>query len=162
MAHSGINTYFAIGNAATPAVPVDRSTDLDNVAFTSEPDDLDGTTFQPGVANPSRVKVPGFRERTATLTGKWTASAETFWTAVEGVQNVNYEYGPLGDEVGKPLISGTCNVISFSGPDSSVDGVTTFGVELSILTRTSGTMSVELAERRQQAREEKTPAPPAA
>lgn len=139
MAHSGIGVYFSLDNAA--GTPTEISTYLDGVTPSSEPDDLDGTTFQPGVAAPARVKVPGFRERGFTLTGKWTAAAETFFSAVEGLSDLDYIYGPIGNDVGSPSITGTLNVLSYSGPVSTVDGVITFTVETSVNTRTSSTFA---------------------
>jgi hypothetical protein len=137
MAYSGIGVSFKISDGTLPTA-VDRSTDLDGVTPSSEPDDLDGTTFQPGVAAPAKVKVPGFRERGFSLSGKWTEGVETFWSALEGKVNLNYEYGPIGTTAGKPKISGTCNCLSYSGPISTVDGVTTFTAELAVNTRISG------------------------
>lgn len=137
MAISGIGTYFAIDNAS--GVLTNVSTYLDSVQPSSDPDDLDGTTFQPGVAAPARVKVPGFRTRSISLTGKWTPAADTFFSAIEGLQDLNYEYGPEGEGSGDYRISGVCSCLSFTGPQSSVDGVTTFAVELNADTRTTST-----------------------
>jgi hypothetical protein len=117
------------------------STYLDGVDFSSDPDDLDGTTFQPGVASPSRVKVPGFRERGASLSGKWTAAAHTFFSAIEGLQDLDYEYGPIGNTTGYPRDYGTCNCLSYSRASSTVDGVTGFTVELAVNTVTAGTFA---------------------
>lgn len=139
MAHSGVRTYFAIDSAL--GVLTDVSTYLDNVQPSSEPDDLDGTTFQPGVSAPARVKVPGFRTRGISLTGKWTAAADTFFSAIEGLQDLNYEYGPIGEDTSDYRISGVCSCLSFTGPQSSVDGVITFGVELNADTRTTSTFT---------------------
>lgn len=136
MAHSGINTYLALDNASN--VLTDISTYLDGVTGSSEPDDLDGTTFQPGVAAPAKVKVPGFRERGFTLSGKWTAGAETFFSSVEGLSNLDYEYGPVGNTAGLTKIYGTANVLSYTGPVSTVDGVITFSAELAVNTRNVG------------------------
>lgn len=133
MAHSGINTYFAIDSSL--GVLTNVSTYIDGVTPSSEPDDLDGTTFQPGVAAPSRTKVPGFRERGFSLSGKWTSAAETFFEAIEGMSGLDYEYGPIGGDVGNPKLSGTCSVLSYTGPVSTVDGVITFGVEISVTTK---------------------------
>ena len=37
-------------------------------------------------------------------------------------------------------ISGTCNVLSYSGPVASVDGITTFTVELRLNSQTDGVL----------------------
>jgi hypothetical protein len=143
MAYSGIGVSFKIndGVAAPPAV-TDVSTHLDGVTPSSEPDDLDGTCFQPGAPAPAKVKVPGFRERGYSLSGKWTEAVEAFWSPLEGKTNLPYEYGPIGIGSGAPKISGTCNCLSYSGAVATVDGVTTFTVELAVNTRTSGTFTV--------------------
>jgi hypothetical protein len=144
MAYSGIGVSFLINDGVqVPPAMTDRSTDLDGVTPSSEPDDLDGTTFQPGVAAPAKVKVPGFRERGLSLSGKWTESVETFWSALEGKVNLPYEYAPIGTTSGKPKITGTCNCLSYSGAVSTVDGVITFTVELAVNTRTTGVFTVE-------------------
>lgn len=131
----GIGASFKIENGASPSVMTDVSTYLDKIDGTSDPDRLDATTFQPNVASPLKSEIAGFRTRGFSLTGKWTAAAETFFAALEGAEGVNYEYGPEGTTTGKQKIYGTCNVLSYTGPQSSVDGVTTFAVEISVTSR---------------------------
>lgn len=139
MAHRGIGTSFKIGDAGSPSTLNDVSTYLDNVQGTSSPDRLDGTTFQPGVAAPLKVEVRGFDLKGFSLTGKWTAAAETFFTGIEGVEGLDYEYGPIGTATGAPKISGQCNCISYSGPQSGVSSIVTFTVELNVTSRNSST-----------------------
>jgi hypothetical protein len=138
MAHSGINTYFAL-DASVGGSLTDISTYLDGVTPTSDPDELDGTTFQPGVAAPARAVVAGFRTRNLSLSVKWTAAAETFFSAVEGLNGLNYNYGPTGSTVGMVKISGLCNCLSWTGPVSTVDGITTASCELRATTRAVAT-----------------------
>lgn len=139
MAKRGIGASFKIEDGASPSVLTDVSTYLDNIQGTSNPDRLDGTTFQPGVASPLKVEVRGFDTKGFTLTGKWSAAAETFFSALEGAENLNYEYGPEGTSTGSKKITGTCNCISYSGPQAGVSSIITFTVELSVLSRTVGT-----------------------
>ena len=140
MAVRGIGASFKLDSVNTsPATLTDISTYLDNIQGNSNPDRLDGTTFQPGVAAPLKVELRGFDVKGFTLTGKWTAAAETFFSSIEGVEGLSYEYGPEGTSTGKAKIFGECNCISYSGPQSSVSGVTTFTVELSVTERTSST-----------------------
>lgn len=139
MAIRGIGASFKIENGSSPSTMTDVSTYLDNIQGTSSPDRLDGTTFQPGVAAPLKVEIRGFDAKGFSLSGKWTAAAETFFTGIEGVEGLNYEYGPDGTTTGKPKIYGTCNSISYSGPQSPVSGITTFTVELSVTSRNSST-----------------------
>jgi hypothetical protein len=139
MAVRGIGASFKLDDPSSPRTLTDISTYLDNIQGNSSPDRLDGTTFQPGVAAPLKVELRGFDVKGFTLTGKWTAAAETFFSSIEGVEGLDYEYGPEGTTTGKAKIYGVCNCISYSGPQSSVSGVTTFTVELSVTARLSGT-----------------------
>lgn len=135
MAIKGIGASFKLDGGASPTVLTDVSTYLDKIDGTSDVDRLDGTTFQPDVANPLKVEISGFRTRGFTLTGKWTAASETFFAAIEGFQGLTYEYGPDGTTSGKTKITGLCNCLNYTGPQSSIDGVVTFTVDLSVTSR---------------------------
>jgi hypothetical protein len=137
MAITGIGTSFKLHNAA--AVLTDISTYLDGVDGSSDTDQVDGTTFQPGVAVPIKNLIPGFTTKGFSLSGKWTSAAEVFFAAIEGKQNLSYEYGPAGTTAGLTKISGLCSCASWSGPQSQVDGITTFTCELLVSSRTVGT-----------------------
>lgn len=139
MAKRGIGASFKIDTASSPSTLTDVSTYLDNIQGTSSPDRLDGTTFQPGVAAPLKVEVRGFDAKGFTLTGKWTAAAETFFTGIEGAEGLAYEYGPEGTATGAAKITGNCNCISYSGPQAGVSSIITFTVELNVTSRTSTT-----------------------
>jgi len=141
MAIRGIGASFKIDDAVSPTTLTDVSTYLDNIQGTSSPDRLDGTTFQPGVAAPLKVEIRGFDVKGFTLTGKWTAAAETFFSGIEGAEGLAYEYGPDGTASGKTKVTGFCNCISYSGPQSGVSSITTFTVELSVTSRSVGTFS---------------------
>lgn len=135
MAISGVGTSFKLDN---PTVLTEIATYLDSVQGSSDTDELDGTTFQPGVAAPAKNIIPGFSTKGYSLSGKWTAAAETLFSAIEGLQDLDYEYGPDGTATGKTKVAGKCSCFSYSGPQSSVDGITTFTVELRVSTRTVG------------------------
>lgn len=137
MAIKGAGTSFKLDNASN--VLTDISTYLDGVDGSSDPDELDGTTFQPNVAAPIKDIIAGFRTQSFSLSGKWTPAAETFFSAIEGLTGLDYEYGPDGTVALKTKISGLCNCLSYSGPQSSIDGITTFAVELRVSSRTVGT-----------------------
>jgi hypothetical protein len=137
MAVKGIGTSFKLENSV--GVLTDISTYLDGVDGSSDPDRLDGTTFQPNVAAPVKIEIPGFRTRGFSLSGKWTAAAEAFFSAIEGLENLDYEYGPEGSLAGDTKIFGTCTCLSYTGPQSSVDGIETFQAELNVISRTVGT-----------------------
>lgn len=137
MAHAGINSYFNLDNSSN--TPTDISAYLDGVTPSSDVDELDGTVFQPGVAAPIKSILAGFRTYSLSLSVKWTAAAETFFTGIEGSTGLDYIYGPLGSTSGLSKISGLCNCLSWTGPVSTVSGIITGTAELRATTRTLGT-----------------------
>lgn len=139
MAIRGIGASLKLDNGVSPSTLTDVSSFLNNIATGSDVDRLPTTVFQPNVANPLKTFISGGRDRTMTLTGRWTAAAETFFSGIEGVEDLEYEYGPEGTTTGKTKISGRCNCLNYSGPQSDVDGITPFTVELSVTTRTVST-----------------------
>jgi hypothetical protein len=139
MAVKGIGASFKIDGSASPTILTDVSGYLDNIQGTSDVERLDTTVFQPDVAAPLKTEIAGGRTRGFSLTGKWTAAAEAFFAALEGAEGLNYEYGPEGTTTGKAKITGLCNCLSYSGPQSSVSGITTFTVELNVTSRSQTT-----------------------
>lgn len=127
---AGIDTYFALGTAATPGTAEEVSQFLDGVESSVDADELDGTTFR----KTNKIIIPGFRTRSYSLSGKWSRDAHMAFKGLEGLTGVAFEYGPEGDAIGDVLISGTVSVLSYSGPVASVDGITTFTVELRVET----------------------------
>lgn len=123
MAFAGIRSYLKVDG-------VDVSNWLDGITPSSDTDELDGTTFQPGVAAPTKQIIAGFRTRSLSLSAKWTPEAELFFSGIEGKTGLAYAYGPLGKDEGMTGISGICNCLSWTGPVSTVDGVITGTVEL--------------------------------
>jgi len=136
MAVAGIRTYLGLDSGA--GVKTDVSHFLDGITPSSDTDELDGTTFQPGVAAPTKEIIAGFRTRALSLSAKWTPEAETFFSGIEGKSGLNYFYGPLGKDAGMTAISGVCNCLSWTGPVSTVDGITTATAELRCSTRVLG------------------------
>jgi hypothetical protein len=132
MAHAGIKTRFKLDNAA--GALTDISTYLDSVQGSSDTEFLDGTTFQPDAVTAIKNEIPGFATKGFSLSGKWTEAAEAFFSAIEGEQNLEYEYKPDDPNI-TSSITGLCSCGSYSGPQSSVDGVVTFTVELRVQTR---------------------------
>jgi hypothetical protein len=132
MAHAGIKTRFKLDNAA--GALTDISTYLDSVQGSSDTEFLDGTTFQPDATTAIKNEIPGFATKGFSLSGKWTEAAEAFFSAIEGDQNLEYEYKPDDPNI-TSSITGLCSCGSYSGPQSSVDGVVTFTVELRVQTR---------------------------
>lgn len=137
MAFAGIRSFINLDDGS--GTMRDISHYLDGVTPSSQTDELDGTTFQPGVANPTKEIIAGFHTRALSLSAKWTPEAELFFSAIEGKTGLNYQYGPLGNEEGMVGIYGTCNVLSWTGPVSTVAGVITGTAELRCQTRNVGT-----------------------
>lgn len=134
---SGNKTSFKLDNYL--GVLTDISTYLDGVDGSSSTDELDGTTFQPSVTVPLKEIVYGFSEKGLSLSIKWSAAAETFFSAIETLTGLHYEYGPEGTASGKTKIYGTCSAGSWSGPSSSVGAITTASMELKVTTRSVST-----------------------
>jgi hypothetical protein len=133
MAHAGVKTRFELDNAS--GTLTDISTYLDSVQGSSDTEFLDGTNFQPDeVGSAIRNEIPGFATKGMSLSGKWTEAAEAFFSAIEGMQNLEYRYKPDDPNV-TGSITGTCSCGSYSGPQSSVDGIVTFTVELRVQSR---------------------------
>ena len=133
MAHPGIKTRFQLDNAS--GTLTDISTYLDSIQGSSDTEFLDGTTFQPdAVGSAVKNEIPGFATKGFSLSGKWTEAAEAFFSAIEGLQNLEYEYRP-DDPNMNSSITGLCSCGSYSGPQSSIDGVVTFTAELRVSTR---------------------------
>ena len=134
MAHAGIKTRFELDNAS--GTLTDISTYLDSVQGSSDTEFLDGTTFQPDVVGSAiKDEIPGFATKGLSLSGKWTEAAEAFFSAIEGLQDLEYRYKPDDTNI-TGSITGLCSCGSYSGPQSSIDGVVTFTVELRVKTRT--------------------------
>ena len=134
MAHAGIKTRFELDNAS--GTLTDISTYLDSVQGSSDTEFQDGTTFQPDVVGSAiKDEIPGFATKGLSLSGKWTEAAEAFFSAIEGLQNLEYRYKPDDPNI-TGSITGLCSCGSYSGPQSSIDGVVTFTVELRVKTRT--------------------------
>jgi len=133
---SGRGTSFVLDDSVG-GTPTDISTFLNSLNFDNSQEELDGTNFQPGVSDPTKNYIPGFSDRSGDSGGNWSSNAEVFFTAVNGLVGLNYEYGPDGTDPGKPKIYGLCNVSSYSGPKSSM-GMTVFSVKFRITTRTLG------------------------
>jgi hypothetical protein len=132
MAHRGIRTRFSIDDEN--GTLTDVSTYLDSIQGSSDTEFLDGTNFQPDVANPVKDQIPSFATKGYSCTGKWSEAAHNFWSVIEGEQDLEYEYRP--DDVNtNVVIRGTASVGSYSGPQASVDGIITYSVEIAVQTQ---------------------------
>jgi hypothetical protein len=132
MAHAAIKTRFKLDNAA--GTLTDISTYLTSVQGSSDTEFLDATTFQPDATVAIKNELPGFSSKGLSLSGMWTEAVETFFTGIEGDQNLEFEYKP-DDPNMNSSITGTCSCGSYSGPQADVNGLVTFTAELRVQTR---------------------------
>lgn len=114
---------------------------LNEIGGDAAQDELDATTFNPNATQPTKTIFFGATERTFTLSGLWIPAVETFFSALEGVEGASYAYGPQGDVgAGKTLISGLCNIGSWTGPQQTALGLITFSITLKATTRVVSTL----------------------
>jgi hypothetical protein len=99
-------------------------------------DELDGTVFSPGALIAPKIVLYGAVTRTFNLSGRWSPTVETFFSALSGSLNVPYQQSPEGTAIGKVMIFGDVNVGAWSGPQQEVNGVIGFTIPLSVNTRT--------------------------
>ena len=137
MASKGIGAGFKIDNASN--VLTDVSGYLRGVSGGTEPSRLDATVLQPDVASPTKTEIAGFTTRNITLTVLYAAAAFTLFSAIEGLEGLDYQYGPDGFTAGDQKISGLCNCLSVALPTATTDNVQEFSVELNVTSRTVGT-----------------------
>lgn len=99
-------------------------------------DELDGTVFSPGALIAPKITLYGAVNRGYTLSGRWSSTVETFFSALSGAVNVPYQHSPEGTAIGKTMIFGDVNVGAWSGPVQEVNGVVGFTIPLKVNTRT--------------------------
>lgn len=152
MPHRGAGASFKLGTAGSQGSPggmtgsPGTSTGMTEIAHwlndiggDASTDELDATTFDPNATQPNKTTLFGATDRTFNLAGLWNASVEAFFSALDGQEDVPYEYGPLGDSSGKTIIYGLCNVGAWSGPQQTALGLITFSVTLKATTRDTTT-----------------------
>ena len=137
MASKGIGAGLKLDSSSN--VLTDVSSYLRGITGGTDPSRLDATTFQPDVASPTKTEIAGFTTRSMSLTVLYSAAAFTFFSAIEGLEGLDYEFGPDGFTAGDQKISGTCNCLSVSLPGPTTDNVQEFTVELNVVTRAVGT-----------------------
>ena len=131
--------YFRLGDASN--VLTDISSNLLSITAAGETADFTAAYFNPGASLPLQTKGYGATTRTYTLVGWWDQTVDSFFEAISGLQNRNFEYGPEGSTTGKRKWSGTVNVGVWNGPgeQNAESGFLPFEIELSVVTRTVGT-----------------------
>ncbi|MGV3515628.1 hypothetical protein [Luteitalea sp.] len=133
---SGKDAIFKLHNGGTPGSITDISEYIRSIETNNESEEIDGTTLR----KPKRVRVSTFEADSFTITFAWSPAASAFIRGIKGKQNLAYEYGPEGDEVGMEKIEGTVNVLRAQDiPPANPDNLTEVTVELSINTATFDT-----------------------
>lgn len=136
-AHPGIGGSLQVDSVSD--VLTEIATWLTDISGDTSTDELDGTTFQPGSTTPVKYIVFGATERTMSVSGMWVAAAETFFSAIDGQQDLDYIQGPLGTTAGYTKISGTLNAGNWSGPQQTASGLITFSMTFKLNSRTVST-----------------------
>ena len=133
----GIGAGFKIDSSVNVLTNV--SGYLRGISGSSDIERIDETVLQPDVAVPLKTEVSGFQTRGYTLTVLWSAASFSFFSAIEGLEGLDYEHAPVGFTVGDQKISGLCNCLSVSPPSASTTGTQEFTVELSVTSKTVST-----------------------
>ena len=133
----GIGGGFKIDSSTNVLTNV--SPYLRNIAGGSDVERIDETVLQPDVAAPVKTEVAGFRTFNYTLTVLYSPASFTFFQAIEGLEGLDYEHGPIGFTVGDQKIFGLCNCLSVGAPSQGTSGTSEFTVELNVTSRSVGT-----------------------
>lgn len=126
MAITGKKVYLKLGGTAI-------SVYCDAVNAANNQDEQDGTTFQPDVANPKKTILYGFEDKRYTVSGKWSQAADDALVPLMGLEDIEFVYGAQGHASGQNRRHGQCNTGKYTGPQSTVNGVTTFSFEIAVL-----------------------------
>lgn len=137
MAVRGAGLSFKL--ASSTYVLTEIATSLNDIGSDASSDELDGSVFSPGALIAPKITLYGTVTRSYRLSGRWSATMETFFSALSGATNIAYQHSPEGTALGKTLISGDVNVGAWSGPQQEVTGVIGFTIPLSVNTRNVGT-----------------------
>lgn len=129
----GAGLSFKLASASY--VLTEIATWLSDLGADASSDEITQAFFEPGASNPTKLKLYGATERNYSLTGRWSAAAETFFSALSGLTNVAFEHSPEGTAIGKTRIYGTVNVGAWSGPVQAADGFIGFSINLTIASR---------------------------
>jgi hypothetical protein len=92
--------------------------------------EVDATPYQPGVPNPVKVTEAGFEDLLLTLTVKYGDVAWAFFSPLQGVNDLDYEYSPAGTGIGHALIAGLLNVLQVGSPKAGPEALLVFEVRM--------------------------------
>ena len=107
----------------------------------SDQDRDDANFFNPNATLPTKRSIFGAITREYTLTGKWSAAADAFFSSLQGETNVPFEFGPEGTAVGKILRSGSVNVGGWADPNADANGSWNTSITLAVNEQLSSTIA---------------------
>lgn len=119
---------FKLDNSA--GTLTDISAYCDNVDYPESVDEGETTVF--GAS--AKSYLPGLRDATISLSGKFDATLDALMSGVLGVQggslaSVSYEYGPIGSTTPNPKYTGECFISDYK-INTPVGGVVTWSATL--------------------------------
>lgn len=132
-------TSFKLRHPST-GVMTEVATWFTGIDTGSDQDTDEATFFNPNGTLPTKLRLFGAITRGFTLTGKWNAAADAFFTSLQGEVNVPFEFGPEGTAVGKIMRSGSVNVGGWSDPSGDASGSWNSSIELAVNEMLSSTI----------------------
>jgi hypothetical protein len=137
----GIGTSLKIDDGGSPPVPTEVANWCMNIDFATTVDEVEATTYQPGVPNPVKMTETGFTNSLITLTVKYSDAAWLFFTGIAGLIGLAFAYCPGGEVPGKAETTGVCDVHLVGDPKAAPLALSSFEVQLRCTSRTPGTFT---------------------
>ncbi len=97
--------------------------------------EVDATTYQPGVASPVKMSEAGFDDDAFALTVKYSDAAWAFFSSLKGQTDLEYEYRPAGAVIGSALTSGLFDTLQVGSPKAGPEALLVFEVRLRCTTK---------------------------
>lgn len=132
MASKGVGAGFKIDSSVN--VLTDVSSYIRSIDPSTNVSRINIATLQPDVAAPIAPEIAGTRTRGYSLRCLFSKAAFQFFSAIEGMDGLDFEHGPDGFTAGDLKISGVCNCLNVPFPGAAADGDTVqeFTVEISV------------------------------
>jgi hypothetical protein len=105
-----------------------------DIASDVDQDSESVSLFNPGGALANKITNYGAISRGYTLSIKWRPENETFFSALQGLLNVPFEFSPRGTAVGNAQLSGGVNVGGWAGPGGNASGSWDATIALAVAT----------------------------
>lgn len=133
----GKSAVFKIGTAGTPGTPVDISTSLTDVSFPRSIDTAETSAF----STAAKTYMVGMSDGTISISGNFDATVDTQLSALFGVDDVSFEYGPEGSTTGRAKKTGVCAMTSYE-TSAGINDVVKFKADFQVSGAiTSGTFA---------------------